>query len=423
MTRVVTRVVIVGRWVVSDLVEALDGLVGELLAEDLHSLSPAELSTRVCRLQAVRSRFEVVMAETTRAADQAQVALLAGRRATPAFVASRTGVPTRRVRHDLTLGRRLADLDVLRDAVVTGLMTVAQFDVLTEIYRTVRLRPQLLADQELFVKIAVHLAEHGLGHHDWVTCVREWMMYHDQDGNEPREQQRSRGVTLTKQFDGTYKLTGTLTPDAGTIVANALAQHAQRVTDRELAELRKTQPDAPAADLDTTETQRRHDALVELAGHGAATAAGGAPPRPLAHLVMSLAIYEAAMAQADNPEIEIRIDHTDPDRRCQLSDGTILHPHTALRLLATATLTRLVIDAPSRILDLGRTVRAFPNHLRDAIIAAANGRCDTKGCDAPTHTLQIDHTRPWARGGPTNTDNATPQCGPDNRWRNHPQQE
>ncbi|MGF1600245.1 MAG: HNH endonuclease signature motif containing protein, partial [Acidimicrobiales bacterium] len=85
--------------------------------------------------------------------------------------------------------------------------------------------------------------------------------------------------------------------------------------------------------------------------------------------------------------------------------------------LAVAELRRLVLGADSEILDLGRAVRDFPRKLKQAVIAATRGRCTVPGCDAKAHWLQIDHIKPWARGGLTDLANAQPMCGFHNKQK------
>jgi hypothetical protein len=114
-------------------------------------------------------------------------------------------------------------------------------------------------------------------------------------------------------------------------------------------------------------------------------------------------------------------DPDDPDGRCELIDGTPIHPHYALALLATATLRRLILSADGEILDLGRGVRCYPRHLKDAMLVVAKGRCQTPGCDAPLWWLQADHLLSWHHLGPTATRNGQILCGPHNRQkRNRP---
>ncbi len=80
-----------------------------------------------------------------------------------------------------------------------------------------------------------------------------------------------------------------------------------------------------------------------------------------------------------------------------------------------AELRRLVMDAASEKLDLGRRVRLYPRHLEDALLALGRGRCEVEGCDAPLSWLQADHRLPWRRDGFTSVANGGLQCDPHNK--------
>ncbi len=54
----------------------------------------------------------------------------------------------------------------------------------------------------------------------------------------------------------------------------------------------------------------------------------------------------------------------------------------------------------SQPLDLGRTTRVIPPHLRKAVIQR-DKRCRFPGCEQPPSVSQIHHLIPWAQGGPT----------------------
>ena len=99
----------------------------------------------------------------------------------------------------------------------------------------------------------------------------------------------------------------------------------------------------------------------------------------------------------------------------ELVDGTPLHPAAAVAVLASATLRRLVMGAESEILDLGRRVRCFPQHLGEVLLVAGRGQRVVRGCDAPVTWLQADHLVPWARGGPTDVANGRTCCDPHNK--------
>ena len=85
-----------------------------------------------------------------------------------------------------------------------------------------------------------------------------------------------------------------------------------------------------------------------------------------------------------------------------------------MEVLLRAEIRRLVLGPDDEILNLGRSARCYPPHLKAAIIAAGRGRCATPGCHADTRWLQADHIHPWNHGGETDTKNARPLCGHDN---------
>ncbi len=203
----------------------------------------------------------------------------------------------------------------------------------------------------------------------------------------------------------------------------ALDQEADRMR-REATERGEDPADMP------TPSQLRADALVRLVARGA-TRDDGSLPAPLVHIVMSQNVADDTLARiaAGNrldpnaraalhamgidPD-RLPIAHGDIDRRCELIDGTPIHPRLATAALISATLRRLVmISGPERV-DLGRAVRSFPRHLKDALLVLARGRCEIPGCDSPFSWLEADHLIPWSRNGPTATHNGGIKCRPDN---------
>jgi len=172
------------------------------------------------------------------------------------------------------------------------------------------------------------------------------------------------------------------------------------------------------------------DALVNLVTRGTIRP-NGTVGAPLVHIVVGQDIIEEAICRntardAGEPPVgpdgqvlgdDLGIDPGDPLRRCELIDGTPIHPNQVLGLLGVATLRRLVLGASGEILDLGRTVRNFPRHLKDAMAAANCGRCADTGCDAPASWLEADHIIPWSRRGTTATANGQTLCGPANKTK------
>jgi hypothetical protein len=57
---------------------------------------------------------------------------------------------------------------------------------------------------------------------------------------------------------------------------------------------------------------------------------------------------------------DLGIDPHNPLRRCELVDGTPLHPNQVLALLGVATIRRIVLDTDGEILDIGTALPRLP---------------------------------------------------------------
>ena len=81
----------------------------------------------------------------------------------------------------------------------------------------------------------------------------------------------------------------------------------------------------------------------------------------------------------------------------------------AIRLACDAAITRVVLDPDSRLVDVGRTTRVVPAHLRRALAARDRG-CRFPGCDRPLAWCHLHHVVHWLHGGPTDHDNLVHLC-------------
>ncbi|MGC5166616.1 DUF222 domain-containing protein [Luteimicrobium sp. DT211] len=211
----------------------------------------------------------------------------------------------------------------------------------------------------------------------------------------------------------------------------------------------------PAAGDRRTATQRRAQALTDLAhltlDHGLAGA--GAAVRP--HLVVHVShaeLHDLAAGDprdretgaddtgADDgtgagipgiPEGTGRTAHADVHRllaniRAALDGPGPAHwqddpdlftpvPRPVLRrLLCDCEVTRVVFGPDSTVLDVGRTQRTVRGQLRRAVIAR-DRRCTYPGCDQPPSRCEVHHAKThWADGGTTSVDNAALLC-----WHHH----
>ena len=66
-------------------------------------------------------------------------------------------------------------------------------------------------------------------------------------------------------------------------------------------------------------------------------------------------------------------------------------------------------NTPSQPLDLGRTTRTIPPHLRTAVIQR-DQHCQFPRCTQPPSVCDVHHLIPWAKGGPTSLANLRLLC-------------
>ena len=97
------------------------------------------------------------------------------------------------------------------------------------------------------------------------------------------------------------------------------------------------------------------------------------------------------------------------------ADGRGPIPPTVLkRLLCDCSIRRIIFGPDSQILDVGRTQRTVPPHIRTAVIAR-DKHCVYPGCDQPAQRCEVHHAvTHWADGGDTSAENSALLC-----WHHH----
>ena len=91
-----------------------------------------------------------------------------------------------------------------------------------------------------------------------------------------------------------------------------------------------------------------------------------------------------------------------------LAEGRI-SAEQARRLACAAHLLPAVLGGKGEVLDLGRMRRLFSPAQRRAI-RLRDQHCRAEGCTIPATWTEAHHLQPWARGGPTDLDNAISLC-------------
>ncbi|MHC6220887.1 HNH endonuclease signature motif containing protein [Arthrobacter sp. MMS24-S77] len=86
-----------------------------------------------------------------------------------------------------------------------------------------------------------------------------------------------------------------------------------------------------------------------------------------------------------------------------------IHPSVIRKIACDADIIPVLLGSDSRVLDIGRTTRVFPPHIRKAIIARDQG-CAFPDCTIPAPWCEAHHITYWSHGGTTGTDNGTLLC-------------
>lgn len=397
------EMVVKGEW--SGEASAIDMLchaLKRLAGDHLLAMGPEELGERSVVLAKVRGQLDGVIASTIAEAGRAGVPASAGARTMAQYVAARTHVAPGSVRGDELIGRWSSALPQVEDAMLDGRLSRQHCDHLRKLENP-RVSHAMQRDQHLFVEWAQDL--------EWKSfknACAYWLKVNDQDGPEPDDEEAENTFNVRRQLDGRVKGSFDLDPVTGEIIL-------QQIGCEENALFSQDQE----AGLPRTAPQRRAQAFANLVKRGAGRSTVSA--KPLMHVVMSYAVWKNALEQmAKDPseqDFTSMLDPNDPDGRCELIDGTPIHPKYALVLMMQARIRRQVLGAKDVTLNASYETRMFPDWMQHIRLVESRGQCVVAGCDAPHTWLHKDHREPRSKQGPTSLDNLDPLCGPDNRHK------
>ncbi|MEV7132497.1 DUF222 domain-containing protein [Arthrobacter sp. NPDC093128] len=261
---------------------------------------------------------------------------------------------------------------------------------------------------------------------DFLTRVaRRWTDAIDQNGSEPSEEElrRRQGVFLRQARRGLQHIEIFATPD----------QCEPLLTVMNTATNPRTQAGA-VADSDADKSGCGGGDGTDTSGTGGAPDAGldrrTRPQRLLDGLVgackASLTTDALPAAGGLRPQVMVTIDYRNLlDRLEHTTEATSIPgipgtgsftftgPVTAStirKIACDADVIPVLLGSQGRILDIGRTTRIFPPHIRKAITARDQG-CAFPGCTIPAPWCEAHHINYWSHGGSTSTDNGT-CCAP-----------
>jgi hypothetical protein len=187
-----------------------------------------------------------------------------------------------------------------------------------------------------------------------------------------------RRFDISETFEGMTVFDGQLFGVDGAIVRTAIDAY------------NKPLPDDPR-----TPTQRRADALVEMArqalNRGELPTRGG--ERPHLNVLVSLETLKG-LAGAHAAELDW---------------GATISGEAARRLACDCGVSRIITTGKSEPLDVGRRMRTPSAALRRAVIAR-DRHCVAPGCDRPPGWCEVHHRQHWIDGGHTRLDDLELRC-------------
>lgn len=375
--------------------DAVDAVVRTLA----WTVDPNECAAAVEGVVGLRDRVDALIARFMVQADRCGVPRSIGVRTPTQFVGATTSADPASVRLALARGKWLRGFPSFEAAFEAGEIGGSHLDLIRRMADGPRTHGLLVGDQDFFVTSARECS-----FADFKKVVGYWLITVDPDGDEPKEQTERTSLSMRKGRGGRVIIRGELDALSGQELQSAVDSLAQqmRATDLEDGNAR-------------SEGQRRAAALAELVACGA-TRSGGGRIAPLINIVMSQNVAEYLIAQAAEPSRNpVPVSWHDVDGRCELIDGTPIHPKHVLSRFGIATFRRHVMSADSRLLDVSVKARSFPAWMRNALHVQARGACETPGCDAPHAWMHADHTKPHSRGGRTRLSNGQNQCAADNQ--------
>ena len=193
----------------------------------------------------------------------------------------------------------------------------------------------------------------------------------DADGYAETEadQAQSRRLSLSTWIDGSMVLSGVLDAFGGAALRAALEPLAHRSGQHDKRE----------------RGQRLADALVELASGG---------PHPASIQVTSSVETLLGLAGASAADMEFSLP---------------ISSKIVERLACDCSVTRVLLDSESAVIDVGRAKRVVSGPARRAL-AARDGTCRWPGCDRPASWTAAHHVVHWVHGGTTDLDNLILLC-------------
>jgi len=388
-----------GRGITHELAEVLERLE-TVRKVDRSPASDEERLAWIEQIRAVQRRADALTAVLIAEADEANSAMKARHTHLSDWLA-RSGQETpRQAAGVLWTGRELERRPQVRDATTSGRITVQQAKAIGDALNALPTgldAAQRRRAEDLILAQADHTPAEKL--RGMTQTILRQVAPEAENAAQRAERlaardvraYQRRGLRFGPEVDGSMDFSGNLPVADG----RRLQRMVQTVADRAY---RAAKDNADRQSLVQTPQQRLADALVTVVTAAEAVERGESVPVSIPAGAAQISVLMSATDLLDRASA-----------RGLLADGTELSPGELRRLACSANLIPVVLGTGSTILDLGRTHRLAPLHLRHAL-GLRDGGCAFPGCTAPIWHCDAHHIVPWQEGGPTDLGNLVPLC-------------
>ena len=196
---------------------------------------------------------------------------------------------------------------------------------------------------------------------------------------DEREAVEERKLTISSFEDGGLFLKGVFDAAGGAAIRNALEPLARKCGKHDVRQ----------------REQRLADALVELAGH--ALDSGVIPDRgsQRPHLQVTTSL-ETLLSRVGAPAADLEL-------------SLPISSKCVERIACDCNVTRILLDADSMVIDVGRSARIVKGATRKAL-NLRDKHCRWPGCDRPASWSQSHHLKHWITGGGNDLPNLVLLC-------------
>jgi hypothetical protein len=341
-------------------------------------VAPALLA-RVRGLAQLANVVDTALAHAVRAAENAQAAEFDGHKTMRAWLPGHLHVSPATAGRIVRAGRTLEQLPAWDAEASAGRITPDQTATVTKVATPAR----MTAAAEMGVDVAdldaaFTACATGPTPDTLRAVVGRALDWIDPDGPEPDPTHR-RELHLTRDT-GTFH--GRLDPVGFEKLATALTAYQQAG---------RTQDD------DRSHAQQMADALVQLADNALAAATTPVLRGNRAHVAVTI-------------DAEDLLDHDTVPDAARLGSGQTVTNQAARHIACDSVITRVLLGEDGTPLNVGRTQRLVPAHIRRAA-EARDGGCVFAGCHNPTWWCDAHHVAEWiADHGDTSVENTALLC-------------